>query len=436
MIEPPVATEQEQVSEAPAVRQLPRLLVPFAIPAYRKMAVALTCGAFAYGVWTIALVWEVIRIGGGPAQLSVVSTAGAVGVMLPALLAGVVADRVPQKLIVMTVATAEVVSYTVVAALSLTEITRLWELAVVALCIGMGMSFYYAAYSAWLPAVVPANALLAVNGFEGMIRPLVAQAIGPGVAGVVVGLYSPGAACAVAAVVAGVGVAVQVFIPKTPVRRDLTHVDTHPVRGAISDMREGLVYLFATPWLFATLLFACLMVLATMGPFEVLVPFVVKDRLGGDAGDHALVLAAFGVGGAVGSLGMASMRMPRRYLTWMNLVWGIACLPLVVIGYADELWMVVLSAFVLGILFSAPMVIWGTLLQRRVPPELLGRVASLDFFVSIALMPVSMALAGPVSEAIGVSTTFLIAGVAPIGFALVAIFWAKLPADEIAHPLD
>ena len=98
--------------------------------------------------------------------------------------------------------------------------------------------------------------------------------------------------------------------------------------------------------------------------------------------------------------------------------------------------MVVVSAFVLGILFSAPMVIWGTLLQRRVPPDLLGRVASLDFFVSIALMPVSMALAGPVSEAIGVSTTFLIAGVAPIGFALVAIFWAKLPADEIAHPLD
>ena len=434
MIEPPVATDQEQVSEAPSARQLPRLLVPFTVPAYRKMAVALSCGAFAYGVWTIALVWEVIRIGGGPAQLSVVSTAGAVGVVLPALLAGVVADRVPQKLIVMTVATAEVISYTVITVLSLAEVTRLWQLAVVSLCIGMGMAFYYAAYSAWLPAMVPESTLLAVNGFEGMVRPLVAQAIGPGVAGVVVGLYSPGAACLVAAVVAGIGVAVQVFIPQTPVRRDLSQVDTHPVRGAIADMREGLVYLFATPWLFATLLFACLMVLATMGPFEVLVPFIVKDRLGGDAGDHALVLAAFGVGGAVGSLGMASKKMPRRYLTWMNLVWGIACLPLIVIGYADQLWVVVVSAFVLGVLFSAPMVIWGTLLQRRVPPDLLGRVASLDFFVSIALMPVSMALAGPVSEAIGVSTTFLIAGVAPIGFALVAVFWAKLPSGRDRTP--
>ena len=275
-----------------------------------------------------------------------------------------------------------------------------------------------------------------MNGFEGMVRPLVAQAIGPGVAGVVVGSTRRARPASSLPWSPAIGVAVQVFIPKTPVRRDLSQVDTHPVRGAISDMREGVAYLFATPWLFATLLFACLMVLATMGPFEVLVPFIIKDRLGGDAGDHALVLAAFGVGGAVGSLGMASMRMPRRYLTWMNLVWGVACLPLVVIGFATQLWMVAVSALVLGILFSAPMVIWGTLLQRRVPPDLLGRVASLDFFVSIALMPVSMALAGPVSEAIGVSTTFLIAGVVPIVFAVVAIVWAKLPADEIAHPLD
>jgi len=432
MIEPPVATDDE----LPGVRQLPRVLTPFAIPAYRRMALALTCGAFAYGVWTVALVWEVIRLGGGPAQLSVVSTAGAVGVLLPALLAGVVADRVPQKLIVMTVATAEVVSYTVVAVLSLTDLSRLWHLAVVSFFIGMGMAFYYAAYSAWLPAIVPASDLLAVNGFEGMVRPLVAQAIGPGVAGVVVGLASPGWACVVAAVVAGVGVVVQIFIPRTPVRRDLSQVDTHPVRGALTDIREGVAYMLETPWLLATLLFASLMVLATMGPFEVLVPFVIKDRLGGDAGDHAMVLAAFGVGGGAGSLAMASMKMPRRYLTWMNLVWGVACLPLAVMGFATQMWVMVVCAFLLGVLFSAPMVIWGTLLQRRVPPDLLGRVASLDFFVSISLMPVSMALAGPASDAIGLGNTFLIAGLTPIVFAIVAIFWARLPEDEIAHPLE
>ena len=87
--------------------------------------------------------------------------------------------------------------------------------------------------------------------------------------------------------------------------------------------------------LLATLLFASLMILAIMGPLEVLVPFLIKDRLGGGPRDHALVLAAFGIGGAIGSLVMASVRMPRRYLTTMILMWGLGCLPFVVMGMAD-----------------------------------------------------------------------------------------------------
>ncbi len=127
--------------------------------------------------------------------------------------------------------------------------------------------------------------------------------------------------------------------------------------------------------------------------------------------------------------------MPRRYLTWMNLMWGVGCAPLLFFGFATAVWQIVVSAFVLGALFSAPMVIWGTLLQRRVPAQLLGRVASLDFFVSVSLMPVSMALAGPVSEAIGLRTTFVIAGIAPGVFAVLAVVLARLPEDELAHPL-
>jgi len=70
-----------------------------------------------------------------------------------------------------------------------------------------------------------------------------------------------------------------------------------------------------------------------------------------------------------------------------------------------------------------------------VPPALLGRVASLDFFVSLAFMPVSMALAGPVSQLVGLRTTFMIAGVVPVVVAVVAVVWAKMPTDELAHPL-
>lgn len=411
--------------------RLPRALTPFRHSAYRRLAVALVLATFAGGVWTVGLVWEVIRIGGGPAQLSVVSTAAAVGVLLPALLGGVVADRVPQKVILLCVAAIEFVAMSVVALLSVADLTLLWHLGVVGFAIGTAMAFYYPAYSAWLPALVPEEDLLAVNGFEGMVRPTIGQAIGPAVAGVLVGAVSPAAALSIAAVSSVAGLLALTTVPLTPVRRDADQ----PVRSVGHDLREGFVYMVRTPWLLATLLFASLMIFVIMGPLEVLVPFLIKDKLGGDAGDHAMVLAAFGIGGAVGSMAMASLRMPRRYLSVMNLLWGVGCLPFVVMGMATQIWMLVVAALALGAMFSAPMVIWGTLLQRRVPPHLLGRVASLDFFVSVSLMPVSMALAGPVSEAIGLRTTFLVAGVVPTFAAIAAVVLARLPQDELAHPL-
>lgn len=428
----------EQVTRAeqtPPKRALPRALTPFRHVAYRRLAVALMLTTFAGGVWVVGLVWEVIRIGGGPGQLSLVTTAGAVGVMLPALLAGVVADRVPQKSILIGVAALEATGMSLVAVLSFLDQTQVWHLAAVTFAAGAGMAFYYPAYSAWLPALVPESDLMAVNGFEGMVRPTIGQAVGPGVAGVVVGLASSGAAVGVAALASGLGLFALTFVPKTAVRRELPAEGGPAVASALADMREGFVYMVRTPWLLATLLFASIMILVLMGPLEVLVPFLIKDRLGGGPGDHALVLAAFGIGGAVGSLAMASFQMPRRYLSVMNLMWGIGCLPLAVMGVATAVWQVVAAALVLGAMFSAPMVIWGTLLQRRVPAHMLGRVASLDFFVSISLMPISMALAGPVSELIGLRSTFFIAAVVPGVAAVVATVWAKLPADEIAHPL-
>ncbi len=74
-----------------------------------------------------------------------------------------------------------------IAFLSLSGLTEIWHLAAVSFMSGVGMAFYYPAYSAWLPALVPESDLQAVNGFEGMVRPTIGQAIGPGVAGVVVG---------------------------------------------------------------------------------------------------------------------------------------------------------------------------------------------------------------------------------------------------------
>ena len=148
------------------------------------------------------------------------------------------------------------------------------------------------------------------------------------------------------------------------------------------------------------------------------------------------MLGAFGIGGAVGSLLVSSFPLPRRYLTLMIIAWGVGCAPLVVIGFTDQLWLMVVAVFTVGVLFDGAQVVWGTLLQRRVPAAMLGRVSSLDFFVSLALMPVSMALAGPVGEAIGIAPTFVAAAVIALVTTAITLAFARLGQDELAHPLD
>jgi MFS family permease len=193
-----------------------------------------------------------------------------------------------------------------------------------------------------------------------------------------------------------VAVVVLLALRATPVRREFGEDKRHPVRALFGDIGGGFGYMFRTPWLLATLLFACLLVLLVIGPIEVLLPFAVFDQTGGGAGSFALVIGAFGVGGAVGSVVIASFKLPRRYLTWMNLMWGAGCIPLVVIGLTDQLWVMVIAVFVVGFTFSGATVIWGTLLQRRVPPELLGRVSSLDFFVSLLFMQETLGPNAPI----------------------------------------
>jgi hypothetical protein len=71
-----------------------------------------------------------------------------------------------------------------------------------------------------------------------------------------------------------------------------------------------------------------------------------------------------------------------------------------------------------------------------VPEGLRGRVSSLDFFVSLALMPVSMAIAGPAGATFGLTAVFLVAGLVPGFLAGAAIIVPRLYRDEMENPLD
>jgi MFS family permease len=415
------------------VSWMPAALRPLRHRDFRLLWTGLAVSLIGSGLWLVALAWQVIELGGGPTELSLVTALYSVGLLAFVLVGGIAADRLPQRLVMLAADLVRAAILLVLGWLSLTGDLRIWHLAAGGLVVGAGEAFFIPSYTAILPHLLPESELLAANGLEGTLRPLAQQATGPVLGGVAVAALSPG----VAILTGGLTYLVSAGC--------LLAMNVRPAKGAptapglasvFADLREGFGYVRRTSWLWATLLFALALVLFIVGPLEVLLPFAIRDNLGGGADEYGLALAAFGVGGAAGALAISSRRLPRRYLTVMILMWGLGSLPFAVVGVAEALWVMFAALFVVGATYTAAMVIWGTLLQRRVPDGLRGRVSSLDFFVSLALMPVSMAIAGPAGAAFGLAAVFLVAGFVPVLLAAAAILVPRLDRDELAHPLD
>jgi DHA3 family tetracycline resistance protein-like MFS transporter len=306
-------------------------------------------------------------------------------------------------------------------------------MAVAAATLGIAAAFFFPAYSAILPRILPAEQLLAANGVEGVVRPVFQRAVGPAIAGVVVGATFPSLGAVVVAVLFAIGLLL--LVATRPALKSPARQGDQDRPRLLRDLREGFVFMLGTPWLLWTLLFASMFVLVVLGPIEVLLPFIAKQRFEDGARTFGFILAFFGIGSALGALTVSSRRLPRRYLTVMMTMWSIGSIPLVIVGVTSSFPLMAAATFIIGFTDGAGMVIWGTLLQRRVPTEMLGRVSSLDFFVSLAFMPVSFAIVGPLSKVVSMQTIFLVAGIAPVLLAAVAMYAAAMRRDELAHPL-
>ena len=102
----------------------------------------------------------------------------------------------------------------------------------------------------------------------------------------------------------------------------------------LRDLREGFAFVRAHTWLWATLLAAAVFLLAYWGPVEVLVPYRVRNELGGDANDFGLVLACGGIGAILAAFLLGQRGLPRRHITFMYSAWGFGSLALVGFGLA------------------------------------------------------------------------------------------------------
>lgn len=425
-----------------------RAVRPLGHREFRLLFSAVVLSVFAAGMWAVVMVYAVIGTGGGPVALSVVAAANAAGLLVCAIPGGIVADRVSRRIVLRAVEAANVLAIASVVVAGWLGVLTVTHLTLASLVLGAGAGFFFPAYSAVLPRILPPAQLLAANGLESAIRPALQQAAGPAAAGLLLAALLPAQAAAFVLVAHVAALVVLLFLrpePDVEPASRATDAGEHAaapasapdggVRGILRDLREAVVFTVRTPWLLWTLLFATLWVLFTVGPETVLLPFVTAERFGDDPRLFGFLLAAFGAGGVVGSLFVSSLPLPRRYLTAMTLVWGFSTLPYVVVGLTHSYAVMAVCCGLAGFGFSYGNVIWGTLLQRRVPRHMLGRISSLDFFVSLALMPLSMALAGPVAQVVPLSVIFVVAGIVPFVISFVVLWIARMPRDEIAHPL-
>lgn len=358
------------------------------------------------GFFHVALAWQVYEISNLPTALSFVGVAATLPLVLFVLIGGAFSDRYDRRLLMVVSDIVRGVALAAMGLLSISGTIELWHLAVLMAFVGLGDAFFNPASTAIVPDVVPEDELAQANALTGALRQLMVRLVGPALAGVVIALVGPGPAFAVDAATFFVSA---VAIAAIRTRPGIHHELESGVRATVHQVREGLTFVRGQPWIWATLLSAMLSLLVFFGPVQVLVPFLVKNRL--NLGPEALgsIFAAGGVGSIAMAFLIGHLGLPKKRVTVMYLAWTLGVAGLGAYGLMTELWHGLLAGFVTGALFELGQVIWTTMLQQLVPRNLLGRVSSLDWMVSTGLVPISYALTGPVAEAFGPSQTMVVA---------------------------
>jgi hypothetical protein len=257
-----------------------------------------------------------------------------------------------------------------------------------------------------VPDIVPRNLIVEANSLDQFVRPLSLIMLGPAVGGLTIDAFGVGQAFLLDAVTFAFSGVMLLRISARPLQKK----DSITFAGARAELKEGYDYARSQPWLWATLIAAGLTLLAVIGPLEVVLPHLVKYQLGGDAGDLGLIYALGGVAAIIGALVLAQRGLPQRHITVMYILWSIEGIGIILYAFAGSISQAMVIRLLTGGMSATAMVIWGTLMHKLVPKELLGRVSSFDWLMSISLVPLSFALTGPVAASIGDDETMFWAG--------------------------
>jgi MFS family permease len=408
------------------------ILRPLQVRDFAFLWIGLTVSFMGDGIYIVAIAWQTYDLSNSPSALAAVGIAWSLPQVVLILITGVLSDRIDRRLLMIAGDVIRGVAIATIGIMSIGGTLTMTSLISLVVVYGVGQALFGPAFSSIVPQVVPEHLLVEANSLDQFVRPVTWTLIGPLLGGALIASFGTGWAF-VADAATFVVSAVMVGLMRTRPQAKSDDERTSPW----SDLKEGLRYVRSKTWLWVGMLTGLVSLLAVWGPWEVLMPYVVRNDLGGSAADLGLVFGAGGVGSVTVALALGQRgRLPRRAVTVLYLTWAVGMLMTAGFGLVSAVWQAMAVAFVSESCITALVVIWFTLLQRLVPGRLLGRVSSLDWLISIGGVPLSFAVVGPLASAFGVDATLIGAGLIGAAVTIAFMFFPGARDPERDGSLD
>jgi MFS family permease len=339
----------------------------------------------------------VLDLTGSKSDLGFVLAARSIPQVVFLLFGGVWADRLPRHRVMVVSSLVSGASQGAVALVLLTHHAALWHLIALGAVNGASSAFFFPASTGVIPQTVSAPLLQQANA---LLRLAINASwiAGAAIGGLLVAASGPGWAILIDAATFALG-AVFIGLMRLPagLRMEGSTV--------LAELREGWGEFRSRTWLWAIVAQFSIVNAAETGALNVLGPVVARRDLGG-AGAWGLILALQSAGLVAAGFLMLRFK-PRRMLFVATLGVLCFCLPATALAAPAPLAVIGVAAFVAGFGVEIFGVLWDTTMQQEIPPEKLSRVYSYDALGSFVFIPVGLAAAGPVADAIGVRATLL-----------------------------
>jgi MFS family permease len=395
-----------------------RALLPAVLreePRYRLLFAGQLLSLLGDRVTFVALPFAVLAIG-DIGDLALVEIALSLPFLLVAIPAGSLADRVGRRRTMVAADLARAGVQAAMAVLLLTGAAEIWMLAALAAVFGTAESFFGPAMVGLIPQTVETVRLQQANALFGLAQNL-GMILGPVLAGVLIALSGPGEAIAVDSVTFLVSAFFLARLrPGSVGAGDPGEEGPH---GLLDGLREGWGIVRGAGWILPGIGAIVAYTVFVLPSVFVLGPALAEADLGG-ATSWAVITTAFGVGAVAGSVVAYRVRMQRTLVVCFSAMLLASSQGVVLSSGLGVPAIAALEALA-GVGVSLFFTLWDTTVQEQVPPEATARVSSYDWAAAVGLMPIGLALAGPLSSAVGIETAMRAGTIAGVAAALACL---------------